>query len=92
MEIVIIKKDSQEWNNMLAKISSHPINEGYENPSLVINEGVSWKYIYSVRQGNKVIHDFIHLNHPKYSRTEYITFDASPSITDEDIEKVLPIK
>jgi len=90
--MILIKRDSQEWNTMWDNLSLHPINEGYEEPSLVINEGEAWQYMGSFRQDNKIIHEFRHRNHPKFGRREYIKFNASPSITDEDIEKVLSVK
>lgn len=92
MEMLLIKRDSQEWNTMWDTLATHPINEGYEEPSLVINEGEAWQYMGSFRQDTRIIHEFRHRNHPMFGRREYIKINASLSITDEDIEKVLSIK
>jgi len=92
MEMVLIKKDSQEWNNMWDKLASHPINEDIENPSLSVNEGEAWQYMGSYRQDTRVIHEFRHRNHPKFGRREYLKFNSSETLSDDDIEKSLPIK
>jgi hypothetical protein len=92
MEMVLIKKDSQEWNNMWDKLANHPINEGIEEPSLAINESEAWQYMGSFRQDTRVIHEFRHRNHPKFNRREYLKFNSSETFSDDDIEKVLAVK
>lgn len=92
MEMILIKRESQEWNNMWDRLATHPINEGYEEPSLVIHEGEAWQYMGSYKQDTRVVHEFRHRNHPKFGRKEYIKLSASDTMTDEDIEKVIPFK
>jgi len=92
MEMVLIKKDSQEWNNMWDKLANHPINESIEEPSLAVNEGEAWQYMGSFRQDTRIIHEFRHRNHPRFQRREYIKFPASETFTDEDVEKTIPFK
>lgn len=92
MEMILIKRDSQEWERMWDNLAMHPINEGYEAPSLVVNEDEGWQYIGSFRHGKQVVHEFRHKNHPRFGRKEYIKFPASDTLTDQDIEKVIPIK
>lgn len=92
MEMVLIKQGSAEWENMWDVVANHPINEGYEHPSVVLNNGEAWQYMGSFRQDNRIIHEFRHRNHPTFNRREYIKFPASESITDDDIEKALKVK
>jgi hypothetical protein len=92
MEMILIKRDSQEWNNMWDNLAIHPINEGIEEPSVALNESEGWQYMGSFRQDNRIIHEFRHRNHPKFQRREYVKFFASDTINDDDIEKVVQIK
>lgn len=92
MEMILIKQDSQEWNNMWDKVANHPINEGYEKPSILFNEGEAWQYMGSFKQDSRIIHEFRHRNHPRFQRREYIKLKASETITDDDIEKTIPFK
>jgi hypothetical protein len=92
MEMVLIKQDSQEWNNMWDMVASHPLNVDYDNPSVLLHNGEAWQYMGSFKQDNRIIHEFRHRFHPRFQRSEYLTFRASDNITDDDIEKTLPIK
>ncbi len=64
MEFVIIKVDSNLWNNLWDELALHPINEGVESPSTAIHEGNSWEYRGSFKQDNIIISDFLHRKHP----------------------------
>lgn len=72
MELVLIEIDSAEWNYMWNWLASHPINEGIENPSLALNDGEAWQYMGSYKQGDRVLSQFRHRNHPK-TNTVYST-------------------
>ena len=92
MELILIKQDSAEWNYMWDKLASHPINEGIEDPSLAINEGEGWQYMGSLKQNERVIHQFRHRKHIKFGRREDISFNGSDNLTEADIEKHIPVK
>jgi hypothetical protein len=92
MEMLIVKKDSPEWEWMWEFVATHPINEEIEEPSVAINEGEAWQYMCSFKQLDKVIHTFRHRLHPRFQKTEHIVFHSSEKLTPEDIEKTLPVK
>lgn len=92
MEMIFIKRDSQEWNNMWKVLSDHPINENLSEPTLAFNNGEVWQYLGSYKNKDVVIHEFRHRNHPKYERVEYLKFYGSDTIADEDIEKKVMVK
>lgn len=80
MELVLIKKDSPEWNWMWDTITSHPINQ--ELSADMIN---LWQYKGSLRLRNRILHQFS-LN------DKSIVLGASKTFNDEDIDKVINIK
>lgn len=92
MEMILIKTDSGEWNRMWDELASHPLNEGIEEPSLAVNEGEAWQYIGSYRQDKRIIHEFRHNLHPKYNQKEYLKFNSSELISDEDIQSAIPFR
>jgi hypothetical protein len=92
MEMVIIKRDSDEWNRMWEQVANHPMNEALEDKTLAFNNGEVWQYMGSYRNDKAIIHEFRHRQHPKYDRTEYLKFYGSETISEDDIEKVLAVK
>lgn len=64
MEFVLIKINSPEWETMWNWVAAHPINQGIDDPSTALNEGESWQYMGSYKQGTKVISSFRHRIHP----------------------------
>ena len=92
MEMIIVKRDSDEWNNMWERVAMHPINEGLPDTSMAMNEGEAWQYMGSFKQGDKVIHEFRHRNHPRFQRQEYLKFEGRDKLGTDDIEKVLAVK
>ena len=92
MEMVLIKQGSNEWNKMWQQLADHPLNEGIDEPTLALNEGEVWQYMGSFKNDSRIIHEFRHRIHPKFSRREYFKFFGSDTISDEDIEKVLQMK
>jgi hypothetical protein len=91
MDMILIKKDSTEWNSMWEVLENHPINEGLEDPRVADYEGEQWQYMGSYRQGDKLIHDFRHRNHPKTLDVYKVTFNGNP-VDAEQIEKTIRIK
>lgn len=92
MDIVFLKKDSAEWSTMWDFLVKHPINEGLQYPNIAYNEGEQWQYMGSYKQGDKVIHDFRHRNHPKTQNVYKVTFVASDEFTDDQIDKTIKVK
>jgi hypothetical protein len=91
MDMILLKKDSTEWNAMWEKLENHPINEGLTEPRIADNDGEQWQYMGSYRQGDKLIHDFRHRNHPKTLDVYKVTFNGN-QVDAEQIEKTIRIK
>jgi hypothetical protein len=68
-------------------LENHPINNGLDEPSLALNENEGWQYMGSFKQGNKVIHEFRHRNHPKTNSVITLNVIASTGLTDDQIQK-----
>lgn len=88
--MLILKLDSKEWDYMLTYLNEHPINEGRPFPTP--NDEIKWKYMGTYRHNGKVLHDFLHKNHPMINEEKKLVFSASKELRDEDIEKIIPIK
>lgn len=65
MELVIIEKDTPEWDFIWSWLENHPINAGLEEPRTALNEGEAWQYMGSFRNKDKVVSEFRHRNHPE---------------------------
>lgn len=91
MELAIIEIGSAEWNNMWDWLASHPINEGLTEPSLATNNGESWQYVGSYKQGERVIHSFRHRNHPTTNTLQNLSVEASNELTKEQIKKTFKL-
>jgi len=92
MEYLLIKIDTPEWCYMWDYLEKHPISEDIENPSISLNNGESWQYTGSYKEGDKIIHTMRHKSHPKTNNIYYLNFEASNIITDDSIEKVIKLK
>ena len=92
MDIVIVERETPEWQFIWDYIAKHPINEGIIAPELSTNNGQTWEYMGSYRQGNKVIHSMRHRSHPRDNQRKDITFHASEKFTNEQISKVIKVK
>jgi hypothetical protein len=77
MELIFIKRDSKEWEYMWDKVAKHPINDGYEEPTLLMYQGEIWQYMGSVKNKSSINHEFRHRNHPKFKKREYIVIPSS---------------
>jgi len=95
MEYVLIKTDSNEWNEMWEWLAKHPLNEGLTEPMVALNEdnGEAWQYMGSFRgHGGVTVHSFRHRSHPIDNQLKKLSVNAIGIITDNDIEKVIPVK
>jgi hypothetical protein len=92
MELIFVKKETQEWEYIWNYLANHPINEGLTEPKTAYNEGEAWQYMGSYKNGNKIIHDFRHRYHPRTLDVYKITFNASEEFTNEQIDKTIKIK
>ena len=91
MEIIIIKRESPEWETMWNWLANHPINSGLEEPSVAVNDqnGEAWQYMGSFRQGNRVISEFRHRMHPVTQKRELVPYGHPDGVPDDQIEKVV---
>ncbi len=90
MEMILIKQDSPEWEYMWGWLENHPINQGQENPSIVLNEGEAWQYMGSY-SSTSTIHEFRHRNHPNVGQIT-LKVHASDGFNQDDIFKSLKVK
>ena len=91
MELAIIEIGSIEWNNMWDWLASHPINEGLTEPSVATNNGESWQYTGSYKQGERMVHSFRHRNHPTTNTLQNLSVEASNELTKEQIKKTFKL-
>lgn len=92
MDLVLVERDTAEWDYMWQWLESHPINEGIENPRLALNCGELWQYMSSYYQNGKILHEFRHRNHPKTNNIQRVVFEGSDKFTTEQISKVIKVK
>ena len=92
--MILLKKDSSEWNWMWDKLADHPLNEGIPEPMVALNStsNEAWQYMGSFRNNKDVIHEFRHRSHPKDNERHYYKFNCSDTFDDADIETCTPIK
>ncbi len=91
MELAIIEIGSTEWNYMWDWLASHPINEGLTEPSVATNNGESWQYMGSFKNGDKLIHSFRHRFHPVTNKREDLSVEGSNELTKEQIKKIFKL-
>lgn len=87
MEMILIEPKSPEWEYMWNWLEQHPLNNDVEDKRLALNNGEAWQYMGSWRQGEKVIHEFRHRNHPTTQTVQKLSLKASTALTDEQISK-----
>ena len=85
MELVLIKPESIEWNYIWQWLENHPINKDIENPTLATNNGESWQYMGSYKQGNRLLHSLRHRCHPLTDRVETLSLQNSTEFTLDQI-------
>lgn len=95
MNMILIKRDSKEWNLMWEWLASHPLNEGLEDPAVALNKdcGEQWQYMgsYGGNDGS-VVHSFRHRAHPLDNQIKNILMNGTQEISEDDIDKTIPIK
>jgi len=91
--MILIKRNSSEWNYMWSWLEKHPLNEGLEEPTVAYNKDYSesWQYMGSFKQNDKVIHEFRHRAFPKDNQRKYLKLSASNNFTTDDIENEVRI-
>ncbi len=92
MEMVLIKRDSAEWQYMWNWLAAHPRNVGLPDPIVAANNGEAWQYVGSFKQDKKVVHEFRHRSFPQDNQVLYLKVSSSPTFSDKDIQKTIPIK
>jgi hypothetical protein len=88
MEFVLIKIQSEAWNEMWDWLKAHPINSGLELPDLALNPETNsgWQYIGSYKNRNKVISEFIHQKHPVTQKPEKVSYSHSNEVGPDQIQ------
>lgn len=86
MELILLKEGSPEWEYAWNWLSSHPINNGLENPDIALNNNEAWQYIGSYRHDMQVIHEFRHRCHPVTGEVQFLKLNASPNLGADDIK------
>ena len=91
MKLVLLKPNSIEWDFAWNWVASHPLNEGQEDPSTVMNNGYGWMYMGSYWNGSdKLISEFRHKLHPKTNNVQKLSIQH-PEFTKESFEKILNV-
>lgn len=89
MKLILLKLDSNELTWAWNWLSEHPINEGQEDPSTVLNNGEGWQYMGSWWNGSdKLISTFRHRNHPRVDEVKTISVEH-PEFNKESFEKTI---
>ena len=84
---ILIKIGSPEWEFMWNWLENHPINKGLENPTSATNDGENWMYMGSYKQGDRVIHELRHRDHPVTNSIQNLKLQASELFTKDQIQK-----
>jgi hypothetical protein len=94
MEMVLIKIGSDEWNYMWNWLKTHPLNSDQEDPYTAMHPETKecWQYMGSYKNGNRVLHELRHRNHPLTNKVEKLSVNASNEFNDDNIEKTLKMK
>jgi hypothetical protein len=87
MEFVLIKIQSEAWNEMWDFIKAHPINSGLELPDLALNPDTKsgWTYIGSYKHKDRVISEFNHSLHPVTQKPEKVSYSHSNEVGPDQI-------
>jgi hypothetical protein len=91
MDYIFIKSDSKEWGDMWDFVRTHPINETLDEPCTALNEGEEWQYLGSFKQGDKVISEIRHIQHPRTNEPYKIMYQHE-SFNNDCIAKSSRIK
>lgn len=85
MELIVIKKDSPEWEYMWNWLADHPYNKELAEPMIALNENEAWQYMGSFKLKERIIHEFRHRNHPITKDVLELKVTASPNMNEESI-------
>ncbi len=88
MEFVLIKIQSEAWDEMWNWLKVHPINSGLELPDLAPNLETKsgWQYTGSYKHRNRVISEFYHANHPVTQKAEKVSYSHSNEVGPDQIQ------
>ena len=88
MEFVLIKIQSEAWNEMWDWLKAHPLNSGLEIPDLALNPDTNsgWRYIGSYKHKDKVISEFMHSLHPVTQKLEKVSYSHSGEVGQDQIQ------
>lgn len=91
MKLILLKPNTPEWEFAWNWVASHPLNEGQEDPSTVMNNTFGWEYMGSYWNGSdKLISEFRHKLHPKTNNVQKLSIQH-PEFTKESFEKILNV-
>jgi hypothetical protein len=85
MELVLIDWESPEWEFMWNWLENHPLNQGLDSPSLASNNGEHWQYMGSLKQKDRILHQFRHRNHPVTNNIQTVSVQSSDLFTPDQI-------
>jgi hypothetical protein len=91
MEFVIVKINSELWNQIWDELENHPINNNIVNPSVAENDGYSWEYRGSFKKEHLLISEFLHRKHPVTNSLYKVVFKREID-DDSEIYKRIKIK
>lgn len=93
MEFVLIKVQSEAWNEMWDWLKAHPLNSGLELPDLAYNPETksAWQYIGSYKNKDKVISEFIHPCHPVTQKLVKVSYSHSNEVSTEQVHSTKKI-
>lgn len=92
MEFILIDTKSIESDYMWNWLENHPLNIDLEEPRSADNNGFEWEYVGSFMQDKKVVHEFIHQQHPKTQAPIKLSLNASNHFTEDAIIRKFRIK
>lgn len=90
MEMILLNPQSSEWDFIWQWLEDHPLNEGLEDKKLAKNENEGWQYMGSWRQGENVVSEFRHRNHPLTQSMHNLS--VSHTVKEESIFKKNKLK
>ena len=85
MELVLIKPESPEWDFMWKWLEDHPLNKDID--TLAPNEGEHWQYMGSLKQKDRLLHQFRHRKHPVTNTVQNVSVQSSEAFTPDQIHK-----
>lgn len=71
-----VERDDPEWDRMWQKLGEHPLNAGYEQPTVCEKFGECWQYMGTEMveggENERWEHCFRHRCHPRTSKRQYL--------------------